>query len=119
MLYNELAVIAHSKPMSENKFKPENLLIPVALVIGVIALISKLFSNTQSDDSSDTGFESIKNKKIFISFAKEDERYRDYLVEQARKGNSPFDFVDMSVKRPWKEYEWKEKCRQKIENVMV
>lgn len=38
-------------------------------------------------------------KKVFISFAIEDIEYRDYLVEQARKKHSPFDFIDMSVKR--------------------
>ncbi len=52
-------------------------------------------------------------KRIFISFAIEDEKYRDFLVGQARNENSPFDFVDMSVKEPWKT-DWKEKCRTKI-----
>lgn len=103
-----------NKIMSNNKFKPENLLVPVALGIGVIALISKLFSNSETDDYSESEYDNLKGKKIFISFAKEDERYRDYLVEQAEKGNSPFDFIDMSVKKPWKENEWKEKCRKKI-----
>jgi len=52
-------------------------------------------------------------KRIFVSFAIEDEKYRDFLVGQARNENSPFDFVDMSVKEPWKT-DWKEKCRTKI-----
>ena len=38
-------------------------------------------------------------KRVFISFAIEDIQYRDYLVDQARKKHSPFDFIDMSVKR--------------------
>ena len=42
-------------------------------------------------------------KRVFISFAIEDVKYRDYLVEQARKSNSPFDFIDMSVKKKWNE----------------
>lgn len=100
--------------MNKKKIKPENLIVTVALGIGVIALISKLFSNSRSNDYSETEIANLKDKKIFISFAKEDERYRDYLVDQAKKENSPFDFVDMSVKNPWKEFEWKEKCRQKI-----
>lgn len=100
--------------MNENKIKSESLLVPIALGIGVVALISKLFSSSKSEDYSDKQIESLKDKKIFISFAKEDEIYRDFLVNQAKKGNSPFKFIDMSVKRPWKEYEWKEKCRQKI-----
>lgn len=38
-------------------------------------------------------------KRVFISFAIEDVQYRDYLVDQARKKHSPFDFIDMSVKK--------------------
>lgn len=53
-------------------------------------------------------------KRVFISFAIEDVQYRDYLVEQARKSSSPFDFIDMSVKKKWDEKEWKLKCRTKI-----
>lgn len=52
-------------------------------------------------------------KRIFISFATEDIRLRDLLVGQARNDNSPFDFVDMSVKKPW-ETAWKTNCRTKI-----
>lgn len=53
-------------------------------------------------------------KRMFISFAIEDTQYRDYLVEQARRDRSPFDFIDMSVKKEWKQNEWKQKCRTKI-----
>ncbi len=56
----------------------------------------------------------VKRKRIFISFAMEDKQYRDFLVKQARQEKSPFDFVDMSVKQPWKQSEWKRKCRTKI-----
>jgi hypothetical protein len=52
-------------------------------------------------------------KRIFISFAIEDERSRDLLVGQARNEQSPFEFVDMSVKEPWSEA-WKTQCRTKI-----
>jgi hypothetical protein len=53
-------------------------------------------------------------KRIFISFAIEDVIYRDHLKDQARKEKSPFDYIDMSAKKAWKESEWKEKCRTKI-----
>lgn len=53
------------------------------------------------------------SKRVFISFAIEDETYRDFLVGQARNENSPFEFVDMSVKQPWSE-QWKTNCRKKI-----
>lgn len=58
--------------------------------------------------------EKKRRKRVFISFAIEDIRYRDFLVEQARKEKSPFDFIDMSVKQKWNEVEWKRKCRTKI-----
>jgi len=51
--------------------------------------------------------------RIFISFAAEDSKYRDFLVGQARNKKSPFEFVDMSVKEPW-DSAWKTKCRTKI-----
>lgn len=53
-------------------------------------------------------------KRIFISFSIKDEQYRDHLVEQAKKERTPFSFVDMSVKKPWKQEEWKKRCRTKI-----
>lgn len=54
-----------------------------------------------------------KNNRIFVSFAAEDAYARDFLKGQAKNGNSPFDFVDMSVKEPWDE-KWKTNCRIKI-----
>lgn len=53
-------------------------------------------------------------KRIFISFATEDKVYRDYLVEQARNNHSPFAFIDVSIKVPYKQYEWKQRCRAKM-----
>ena len=53
-------------------------------------------------------------KKVFISFAFEDVQYRDFLVAQAKKENSPFEFIDMSAKAAWKQHEWQRKCRTKI-----
>lgn len=53
-------------------------------------------------------------KRIFISFAIEDILYRDYLISQARKSKSPFDFIDMSAKKPWNQDEWRKRCRTKI-----
>ena len=52
-------------------------------------------------------------KRVFISFAIEDETYRDFLIGQAKNENSPFEFVDMSVKEPWSD-KWKTRCRTKI-----
>jgi len=54
-----------------------------------------------------------KKNRIFISFAVEDKTFRDFLVGQAKNQNSPFDFVDMSVKQPW-DNSWRTNCRTKI-----
>lgn len=43
----------------------------------------------------------------------EDKNLRDLLVGQARNERSPFEFVDMSVKKPW-DSQWKSNCRRKI-----
>jgi hypothetical protein len=52
-------------------------------------------------------------KGVFISFAIEDKWARDYLVGQAKNDNSPFEFVDMSVKEPW-DNNWKTRCRTRV-----
>ena len=54
-----------------------------------------------------------KKNRVFISFAIEDKTYRDLLVGQARNERSPFEFVDMSAKKPW-DSAWKTNCRTKI-----
>jgi len=55
----------------------------------------------------------MPNKRVFISFAAEDSSARDFLVGQAKNKETPFEFVDMSVKEPWDE-KWKTQCRTKI-----
>ncbi len=52
-------------------------------------------------------------KRIFTSFAIEDEKLRDLFVGQARNEKVPYELVDMSVKQPWSS-EWKTRCRTKI-----
>lgn len=49
-------------------------------------------------------------KTIFIAFAIEDERQRDFLKGQSLLTNSPFEYIDMSVKQAYDE-EWKLKVR--------
>jgi len=55
-----------------------------------------------------------RRKRVFISFAIEDEKFRTFLVGQSKSHNSPFEFIDMSVKEAWDEDEWKKRCRTKI-----
>ena len=55
----------------------------------------------------------MPGKRIFTSFAIEDETMRNLFVGQARLAQVPYDLIDMSVKEPWS-YEWKTKCRTKI-----
>ena len=52
-------------------------------------------------------------KRVFIAFAVEDKKYRDFLVGHARHPKSPFEFIDMSVKEPWDE-QWKTRCRSRV-----
>jgi MTH538 TIR-like domain (DUF1863) len=52
-------------------------------------------------------------KVVFIAFAIEDERQRDFLKGQSLHPRQPFEFVDMSVKEPY-DSGWKEKVRTRI-----
>lgn len=55
----------------------------------------------------------MANKVIFIAFAIEDERQRDFLKGQSLHVNSPFEYIDMSVKEAY-DSNWKEKVRTRI-----
>lgn len=55
----------------------------------------------------------MATKRIFISFAIEDEKYRDFLKGQSLNTNSPFTYIDMSAKQPWSS-QWKTNCRTRI-----
>src|SRR3954469_13315383 len=52
-------------------------------------------------------------KVIFVAFAIEDERQRDFLKGQSLLTKSPFEYVDMSVKEAYTS-EWKERVRTRI-----
>src|SRR5882724_5110875 len=52
-------------------------------------------------------------KVIFVAFAIEDERQRDFLKGQSLNTESPFEYVDMSVKEAY-ETDWKERVRTRI-----
>lgn len=52
-------------------------------------------------------------KTIFVAFAMKDERQRDFLKGQSLNTDSPFEYVDMSVKDAY-ETEWKKKVRTRI-----
>ena len=56
----------------------------------------------------------MANKKvIFVAFAIEDERQRDFLKGQSLNTQSPFEYIDMSVKDAYTS-EWKERVRTRI-----
>ncbi|MBN8531025.1 MAG: hypothetical protein J0L97_04080 [Alphaproteobacteria bacterium] len=55
----------------------------------------------------------MAKKRVFIAFAIEDKTYRDFLVGQSNHDRSPFEFINMSVSKPWDE-EWKKLCRSRI-----
>lgn len=52
-------------------------------------------------------------KVVFIAFAIQDERQRDFLRGQSLHTKSPFEFIDMSVKEPY-DTEWKKRVRTRI-----
>lgn len=52
-------------------------------------------------------------KIVFVAFAIEDERQRDFLKGQSLGPRSPYEFIDMSVKEPY-DSGWKEKVRTRI-----
>jgi hypothetical protein len=55
----------------------------------------------------------MADKRVFIAFAKEDERIRDLIKGQSLNTRSPFEYVDMSVKSPY-DTEWKQRVRSRI-----
>lgn len=52
-------------------------------------------------------------KVVFVAFAIEDVRCRDYLKGQSLNTRSPFEYIDMSVKEAYDE-EWKARVRTRI-----
>lgn len=52
-------------------------------------------------------------KVVFIAFAIEDERQRDFLKGQSLHPRQSFEFIDMSVKEPY-DTGWKDKVRTRI-----
>jgi len=88
---------------------------PLIIGIGIAALIAEAFSDEDKKPKHKSFGRTESKKKIFVSFAIEDKKYRDFLVAQAKNESSPFTFVDMSAKEPWTQNIWKQKCREKIQ----
>ena len=52
-------------------------------------------------------------KVVFVAFAIEDERQRDFLKGQSLNTKSPFEYIDMSVKEPY-DSDWQDRVRTRI-----
>lgn len=52
-------------------------------------------------------------KTIFVAFAMEDKACRDFLKGQSLNTDSPFEYIDMSVKDPY-DSGWKDRVRTRI-----
>ena len=52
-------------------------------------------------------------KIVFVAFAVEDQRQRDFLKGQTLTTACPFEYIDMSVKEAY-DGEWKERVRTRI-----
>ena len=50
---------------------------------------------------------------VFVAFAIEDQRQRDFLKGQTLHPRAPYEFIDMSVKEPY-DKEWKDRVRTRI-----
>ena len=55
----------------------------------------------------------VDKKVVFIAFAVEDERQRDFLVGQSFHSRAPYEFIDMSVKEPY-DANWKDRVRTRV-----
>lgn len=53
------------------------------------------------------------DKIVFVAFAIEDERQRDFLKGQTLAPNASYSFIDLSVKEAY-ETDWKDKVRTRI-----
>lgn len=53
-------------------------------------------------------------KVVFVAFAIEDERIRDMIKGQSLYTNSPFEYIDMSVKEAY-DTDWKAKVKVRIQ----
>lgn len=95
------------------------LILGLAGVLGVASLLddkkdSKPRKASQRRKHKSGGKRKMADKKVvFVAFAIEDERQRDFLVGQSLNTATPFEFVDMSVKEPYDEA-WKERVRTRI-----
>jgi hypothetical protein len=54
-----------------------------------------------------------EKQTVFVAFAIEDERQRDFLKGQSLNTKCPFEYVDMSVKEPY-DKDWKDRVRTRI-----
>lgn len=54
-----------------------------------------------------------EKKVIFVAFAIEDERQRDFLKGHTKLAHCPFEYVDMSVKEAY-DKDWKDRVRTRI-----
>ena len=54
-----------------------------------------------------------EKKVVFVAFSMKDERQRDFLKGQSLSTNSPFEYIDMSVKEPY-DSGWKDRVRTRI-----
>lgn len=53
-------------------------------------------------------------KVVFVAFPIEDQVIRDMLKGQSLNTKCPIEFIDMSVKEPYSQAEWKERVRTRI-----
>lgn len=65
-------------------------------------------------DSFFTANTANNKKRVFIAFASEDETMRSFMSGQKVNSRTPVEFIDMSVKEPYPQAEWKERVLARI-----
>lgn len=80
----------------------------------ILDCLLEVRSHSTHSLSKEAGDVEMADKNVvFVAFAIEDERSRDYLKGQSLNTRSPFEYIDMSVKEAYDEA-WKDKVRARI-----
>lgn len=92
----------------------DTIIIKISVTLDLISVTLDLKYAIDTPNTISTREDHMADKKtIFIAFAIEDERQRDFLKGQSLLTNSPFEYIDMSVKQAYAS-EWKDKVRTRI-----
>lgn len=79
----------------------------------LLSYLSSVGDELKAEERPHRRYVLATTKVIFVAFAIEDERQRDFLKGQSLHPRAPFEFIDMSVKQAY-DSDWKVKVRTRI-----